>query len=101
MVGSECDPDIRQADLLAEERPEVGKLAVEFDGHVFKLWRIRPYLMAEYVERRDADQQYVGRLALAEFLLPHQLTCEFELVIIRIRSSAYNVIETKVRSPCG
>ena len=71
VVGGERDPDVGQADLMAEKIDEVGELAVEIERHLLHLRRIGADLVAKNVVGREADRKQIGGRAAADVFVEH------------------------------
>ena len=96
VVGRESDPDVGQPDLMSEEVEEVGQFAIEVEGHLLHLRRVRADLVTENVVGREADREQVGRGTVAEILVNHQLLGELELVLVGERGRADHFVEAGI-----
>ena len=55
MVGRERDPDIGQADLMAEEVEEIGEFVIEIERHLLPFPANRGRRVAKNIVRRKTD----------------------------------------------
>jgi hypothetical protein len=93
MIGREHDQGLVEPDRLVDELEQVGERGVEPQHALLRLEAVRAEGVENVVVGREADRQHVGRLALADLLLPHELLSEIEGQLVAHRHVPESAVE--------
>src|SRR2546428_10581279 len=83
---------------MSEEVEETGELPVGGQGHGLHFRRIGANLVTKNIVGRQADDQEISRRASAQSFVRHQLSREFEFVVVGERRGTDYLVETGRRT---